>query len=232
MKFIRESVNDILNVLFPARCHVCGGKLAPGERFACAHCLNTLPRSGYHRRRLNPMEERFAGIFPFTRATGHFFYSRGSALSLLIQDMKYRRFPGIGEMLGHLAASELYATGFFAETDVVVPVPMHWLKRVRRGYNQADHIAAGISRATGLPVVKALQAVRGHKTQTSMTMEERLENTSGLFSVVEPSAIDGKGVLLIDDVCTTGSTLISAATTLTRETPGCRVTILTLGVTF
>ena len=222
----------ILDFAFPATCHVCDGKLAPHERFACSHCLSTLPRTGFHRRDLNPMEERLAGKVPFVRATGHFFYTRGSALSTLIQDMKYRRYPGIGEMLGRIAAEELFPSGFFSGIDLIVPVPMHFLKQARRGYNQTHHIANGISKAAGIPVSTALKASRSHKTQTSMTLQQRLDNTSGIFSLPYPGSLDNKGILLVDDVCTTGSTLISAASAILDNAPSAKISILTLGVTF
>lgn len=222
----------MLNVLLPQECHVCGAKLAPHERFACSHCLAQLPRTGYHRRNPNPMEERFAGQFPFERATGHFFYTRDSALSTLIQDMKYRSFPDIGEMLGHTAASELFATGFFSGIDLIMPVPMHWAKQIRRGYNQTHHIAVGISQATGIPVILSLKAVRPHKTQTAMTKEQRLVNTAGLFALRHPEEVEGRGVLLVDDICTTGSTLRSAAESILAAAPGCRLSLMSIGVTF
>lgn len=225
-------LNDILNFAFPATCHVCDGKLAPHERFACSHCLAALPRTGYHRRSPNPMEERLAGKAQFIKATGHFFYTRGSALSILIQDMKYRRFPGIGEMLGRIAGEELFASGFFADTDIILPVPMHFFKQARRGYNQTFHIAKGISEATGIPVSTALKASRPHKTQTSMTLQQRFDNTSGIFSLPDPSSLANKGILLIDDVCTTGSTLISAASAINKALPATSISILTIGVTF
>lgn len=223
--------NDLLNFIFPRRCHVCEGSLAPQERFVCSHCLSKLPRSGFHRRRLNPMEERFAGLFPFERATGHFLYSRESDISTLIQDMKYRHYPAIGEMLGQLAASELFSTGFFSDADIIIPVPMHRWKQLRRGYNQTHHIAAGISKATGIPVSYALKAVRPHKTQTALSREERLANTKGLFSVADKQEIQGRHILLTDDVCTTGSTLIASAEALIEASPRA-ITIFTLGVTF
>lgn len=225
-------LRDLLNVLLPPVCHACGATLAPHERFACSHCLSQLPRSGYHRRRLNPMEERFAGQFPFERATGHFFYTRDSALSTLIQDMKYRRFPDIGNMLGNLAASELFTTGFFVGIDLIMPVPMHFWKQVKRGYNQTHHIAAGISAATGIPIGFNLKAVRSHKTQTAMTAEQRLVNTTGLFALKHPEELNGKGILLIDDICTTGSTLRSAAEATLAANPSCKLTLMTIGVTF
>ncbi|MDE6533408.1 MAG: ComF family protein [Muribaculaceae bacterium] len=224
-------LGHLVNFMFPPECHVCGIRLAPHERFACTGCLRKLPRSGYHRRHLNPMEERFAGLFRFTRATGHFFYTRDSSLSTLIQDMKYRRFPGIGDMLGNLAATELYPTGFFSDTDIVVPVPMHFVKQARRGYNQTDHIARGIGEAAGLPVVRALKATKPHRTQTSLTREERLANTTDIFTVANPGLIEGKGVLLVDDVCTTGATIISASEAIWTASPS-SLSIFTLGVTF
>ena len=225
-------VNDFLNVLFPPVCHACGSKLAPHERFACSHCISQLPRTGYHRRNMNPMEERFAGQFPFVRATGHFFYTRDSALSTLIQDMKYRRFPDIGNMLGSIAASELFSTGFFNDIDYIMPVPMHFWKQMKRGYNQTHHIAAGISTATGIPVCLNLKAIRPHKTQTAMTAEQRLTNTAGLFELQQPEELNGKGVLLVDDICTTGSTLRSAAEATISSNPSSRLTLMTIGVTF
>ena len=151
---------DLLNFIFPQRCHVCDGALAPHEQFICQACLDRLPRSGYHRRKLNPMEERFAGIFPFEKATGHFLYARDSSISVLIQDMKYRNFPSIGNYLGRLVASELYATGFFNDVDVILPVPMHFIKKAKRGYNQAERIALGVGEGTGLPVAMNLKMTR------------------------------------------------------------------------
>lgn len=224
-------LDHLVDFLFPPRCHVCGSALAPHERFACSHCLSGLPRSGYHRTPMNPMEERFAGRFPFERATGHFIYTRDSALAILVQDMKYRAFPSIGDMLGSLVATELFSTGFFHDIDLIVPVPMHWLKQARRGYNQAERIARGISAVAGMPVEAALKAVRPHKTQTSKTLAQRLGNTAGLFAPARPDSIKGRHVLLVDDVCTTGSTLSSAAEALWTASPA-RLSMLTVAVTF
>lgn len=226
---LRQWGRDTLNFLFPPTCHICDSLLAPHERFVCTRCLSELPRSGYHRRPLNPMEERFAGHFPFERATGHFFYTRDSSLSRLIQDMKYRGFPGIAHMLGFLVGSELYPTGFFDGVDAVVPVPMHIIKRMRRGYNQTDHIAKGVSEAIGVPVLKALRAVRGHRTQTALTYEERRENLAGIFRA--DKKVSGRHILLVDDICTTGSTLAAASEALWTAKPGA-LTLLTIGVTF
>lgn len=223
---------DILNIIYPAECHICGNALSPHERFICVPCIETLPRTGYHRNRHNPMEERFAGQFPFVAATGHFFYSRDSSVARLIQDMKYRGFPSIGNKMGEIAGKELYISGFLNDIDIIVPLPMHFIKKARRGYNQTDMISEGIGQASGLPVVKALKMVRQRKTQTSLNQTQRLNNASNLFSPKTGVDLNNKGVLLVDDICTTGATLSSAAKTLTDSFPNIRLYLFTLGVTF
>lgn len=225
-------LKDLLNFAFPKQCHVCGAKLAPHERFACTHCLDSLPRTGFHHRDMNPMEERLAGHFPFVRASGHFFYTRDSAMSVLMQDMKYRHFPDIGNLLGEIMGRELFPTGFFNDIDLIVPMPMHKVKQAIRGYNQVHHIADGVSTATGIPVIQALKAIKPHRTQTSLSREQRLNNTTGIFKLQNPSGLHGKGVLLIDDVCTTGATMSSAGVLVSKEAPTARISVLTLGVTF
>lgn len=229
---MKKWVNDCINILFPAECHICGNVLASHEKFVCSSCLQSLPRTGYHRNLRNPMEEKFAGWFPFLSATGHFFYSKDSALSRLIQDLKYRNFPSIGEMLGELVAKELFPTGYFNDIDVIVPLPMYFWKKARRGYNQTEKIASGIGRSAGIEVVDSLKMVRSRKTQTSLSDSQRRLNAVNLFKVKGNVDLNDKGVLLVDDICTTGATLGSAAKALTDTFPRIRLSLFVLGVTF
>lgn len=228
---MKSIVNGLADVIFPRVCHICNRSLASHEMFVCTGCYSDLPRSGYHRRYMNPMEERIAGLFPFERATGFFLYSRRSPLSVLVQDMKYRGYPGIGKFLGQKVAEELFATGFFSDASLVVPMPMYWLKKARRGYNQAEYMACGVAEGAMMETCFALKATRSHKTQTAMSREGRLDNVSDMFKVIKPDQIKGKHVVLVDDICTTGATIASAATALWDASPSA-LTILTLGVTF
>lgn len=225
-------MSHILDFIFPRVCHVCGNRLAEHERFLCDSCIADLPRSYYHRSRNNPMELRFAGHFPFERATGHFYYARGSSLSRIMQDLKYNQFPSLASRMGEIVGEELFTTGFFSDIDVIVPVPMHFMKKARRGYNQTEKIAAGLSEVTGIPVDLSLKAGKPHRTQTSLTRDQRLANTSGIFRLDNPEKFDSRHVLLLDDVCTTGATLTSAALAMLAGNPTVRLSLLTLGVTF
>lgn len=228
---VREFLTDLADFFLPRTCHLCGAVLRESEEIFCVRCIETLPRSLYHLMPLNPMERRFAGIVPFVRATGHFIYSRNSSLASAVHDMKYRKFPSVGRRLGQIVGEELHMTGFFHGADLVAGVPMHWRKRALRGYNQADYIAEGLSLATGLPTTDVLKAVKAHKTQTSMTLDQRQANLAGIFRIADPSLLSGKGLVIVDDVCTTGSTLRTLAAEIVRSVPDCRIYILAVCVT-
>lgn len=225
-------LRDLSEVLLPRRCHICDCTLAESEQYICTSCLSKLPRTLYHRRPGNPMEMRFAGLFPFERATGYFHYSRHSDIAVLIQDFKYRKFRDLGRWLGATVATELYTTGFLSDIDCIVPVPMHYLKKARRGYNPPEQIAIGISRVTDIPVCNSLRARRSHRTQTRLSFEERRINVDDIFQVTDTHELEGKHILLIDDICTTGATLTSAAETILASAPTARLSLFTLCVTF
>lgn len=221
-------IADISSVFMPSKCHLCGALLHEGERHLCTPCVAKLPRTLFHRIPDNPMAMLFAGIVPFERATAHFFYAPGSNLAQLIQDFKYRNFPSVAERLGEIIGSELLPVGFFYEIDGILPVPLHFSKRLRRGYNQAECLAQGISNQTNIPVLSNLKASRAHRTQTAMTHEQRCENIKGVFDIKHPDELRGKHLLIIDDVCTTGSTLREAAMTLISRQPDLRLSLLSL----
>lgn len=228
---MRQILTDIADFFLPRTCHLCGCRLRDSEHVFCVRCIETLPRSLYHHMPLNPMERRFAGIVPFVRATGHFIYSRNSALAASVHDMKYRRFPSVGTRLGEIVGEELNMAGFFSGADCIAAVPMHWWKKAKRGYNQTDFIAQGLSNACGLPVVSALEASRSHKTQTAMTLEQRHANLAGSFLVTDPALLQGKGLVIVDDVCTTGATLRTLAAEVAAAVPDCRLYLLSICVT-
>ncbi len=232
MKFLKGICKDILGVLFPPVCHICGTRLTDEESFICNPCISHLPRTHFHRRRMNAVETRLAGIIPFRAAASHFFYSRTSETATLLHDLKYRKFPALGRRIGRLIGEELNGTPFLDGIDLIMPIPLHFMKRAKRGYNQTEELAAGLSEATGIPVTLALRASKPHRTQTSLSMAQRQKNTSGIFSIKNPAELAGRHILIIDDVCTTGSTLISAGETLLAAVPSCTISFYTVACTF
>ncbi len=203
--------NMILDFLLPAECMLCESPLSGGQRYICASCRAGLPRTGYHLRAENPMTLRVPPTVPYERIAGFLFYTHESPAALLIHDFKYRGISSLARTMGRMMGEELAASEFMEGVDWIMPVPLHWSKLMRRGYNQSLELARGVSAATGIAVSPDLKAIRPHATQTSKSTEERRRNTLGIFRLAHPERYAGCKILIIDDVCTTGSTILSAA---------------------
>lgn len=229
----------LLDLFLPRICHICETKLLPSEQFLCSGCLAKLPRTGYEKYRLNtstpnsdlnPLELRFAGQIPIERGCAPFFYSKDSSLATLVHDFKYRGFSNLAITMGSLGALTLKDSGLFEGVDLLLPIPLHWFKRLKRGYNQSEMIAEGISAETGIPIGTNLTASKPHRTQTSLSPNQRIANTRDIFRIRNPRELDGKTIMLVDDICTTGATLLSAANAILDASKDVKFRIFTLGV--
>lgn len=227
---IKELLNSALSVLMPRTCSVCDKPLEVDEKFLCRKCLMDLPRTHYEEIDFNPFEQLMAGKVPVERCTSYFFYHKSDPYASILHDIKYRNMPTMGRWLTQRAVSEMSGSDFFTGIDAIVPVPLHYTKLASRGYNQSEFLAQGISRATAVPVIKAVKAIKEHSTQTHKDAVERQKNIEGTFAVAKKhiAALQGKHLLLVDDVVTTGSTLLACATVLKQAIPGVRISLFTL----
>lgn len=221
---------DLWNLFFPHGCLLCGKQLVPGERVLCAKCLSELPRTRFHLCKDNAVERNFWGKFPVERATSFLYYAKGGDVRQLLYELKYHGNQEVGEVMGRVMAAELMHSRFFDGIDLIVPVPLHRRKERRRGYNQSECLARGISAVTGIPVdTKVVIRNRYTDTQTHKGQYERWENVRNLFDCVSPERLEGKHLLLVDDVLTTGATLVSCADAF-HGIPGLRISVLTLAL--
>ena len=222
----------ILDFISPRLCVVCGERLSPTERSLCSVCMLHLPRTTYQfSPDDNPMAQLFWHLTPIKRAAALLYYEPHSELARLIYDLKYHDRPDIGEDMGRLMANEMQLAHYFDGIDVLLPVPLSRKRLRQRGYNQSEMLAIGVSDITHLPVVtKALRRKHFVKSQTRLSRHERQENVEDMFELRDSSRLQGKHVLLIDDICTTGATLIACIDAL-KNIPGIRLSVLTLGFT-
>ena len=225
-------ITRILDFISPRLCVVCGQRLAPTERSLCGVCLFHLPRTDFHQKPLdNPMAQLFWGLAPIEKAAALFYYHPHSETAQLVYRLKYNNRPDIGEDMGRVMANELQATEFFSDIDVLLPVPLASKRLRQRGYNQSEQLAIGISDITHLPIVsKVLRRKHFQQSQTTLNRWQRQENVTDTFQPKEGHLLQGKHVLLIDDICTTGATLIACANVL-KDIKDIRISVLTLGFT-
>ena len=202
-----------------------------GEQHLCLGCLLELPRTHYEQEPNNLLMQHFMEWPEVVRATAYFYYYKEGKYSSLIHHLKYHDHPEVGTYLGRLAANELKQSDFFEDIDLIVPVPLSKKKFRKRGYNQCDYIARGISEITGIALcTDCMERVVDTDTQTQKGRMERWKNTEGIFRIANPEILQGKHILIVDDVSTTGATLHACIYAL-LTVPGVHVSAFALSAT-
>ncbi len=201
----------IFDFFLPRICASCNQKLNPQEEIICDKCFDKLKltpesliREEYHKKlSVKKFINDFHPVFVF---------EKDKEIQHIFHALKYNRHfrAGIyfGKIIGHQIKEKIEAW----EIDLIVPVPLHRLKKAERGYNQSEFIARGISIQTGLSWNKnIIKRIKYTMTQTHLTAEQRQINVKGAFKVKRKEAVKGKNILLVDDVITTGSTISECA---------------------
>jgi len=228
---IKTLLANFFSLLYPELCVICGEPLVESEKFFCLSCFLKLPKTNYHLIPENPAIERLAGKVSLEKASSYFYYSKGGIAQKLIAEIKYKGNRNLGEWIGSYIAKDMISRGFFQEIDYLLPVPLHRSKEKKRGFNQAEKIAEGIAQVTNIPIeTNNVFRIKANTSQTKKGVFERWRNTVDLFHVNNPDLFNGKHILLIDDVLTTGSTL-EAVTQSLLKSQGVKISILTLAIT-
>lgn len=222
-------INNLINLFLPEVCAICGAELLEKESGACLKCIYKLPKTYNFRKESNSAELLMAGRIPYERIATFSYFTEGGVLRPLIHKLKYYNGEDIGLLLGKMFGNDLLSSDFINNIDIIVPVPLHPKKIRSRGYNQAEIIARGISEATEIPVVtNNLIRVVHNPTQTKRTKTERWKNVRGIFEVKDAQYFEGKHILLVDDVITTGSTIEACGIAL-QICKNLKISIATIG---
>lgn len=227
LKKIKGYADDLLWIFYPKICAACERPLLQGEDCLCTFCKYYLPKTNFHHEKINPVVKHFWGKVPIEAATSYYYFTKGEKVQRMIHNLKYKDRKDVGRLVGELMGAELVNSSF-PKTDMIVSVPLHEKKLKARGYNQSDCIAEGLASQTGLLFEPKL--IYRNKETTSQTKKHRYErysNVENVFEVNRDFLPDNKHILLVDDVITTGSTLIACAESLLKV-PGTKVSIVAM----
>lgn len=249
MNHIKYIVRAAVDMILPRACVVCGEKLLLNEKHLCLYCMADLPLTRFWEMAHNPMADKFNALIqvgleesqaqPYERyahAAALFFFSSDAPYRHILYNIKYEGRVDLGRYFGRMLGARLASSEAFRDVDCVVPVPLHWARRWRRGYNQAEIIAREVAAALGAPMdCRTLVRTRRTRTQTRLDIKGKTANVAGAFKVRKGTQGSEeqpqlKHILLIDDLFTTGSTLMACFTALrTVFPPGVRISVATLG---
>jgi competence protein ComFC len=225
--FLRKTSSDFFALIFPDDCRICAAPLKEVTRIpVCRACLSKpAPLSAEYfcaecrTPFLNPYpldENGLCGLCRHGLNNYDSAYSFGAyegELRALIHLFKYGKIQTLAQPLGKLMASALPRDQRF---DFILPMPLHWRRRWSRGFNQSELLAREIASRTGVPVRQVLRRVRNTPAQAGLTNAKRRDNVVRAFRVTALRPLEGRRVLLIDDVMTTGASASACAIALKK----------------
>ena len=217
MNLIYDYLHDFISLFFPQLCATCGKNLFKSESTICTQCFYHLPYTNFHLDDENRVVRQLYGRIPFESAAAFLYFAKGSKVQNLIHGLKYNNKPEIGTRLGEMYGQKLKAIEKFKEIDLILPVPLHPKRLKKRGYNQSEYFAMGLSNSLEIPLRSDI-LVRpvATSTQTQKSRFSRFENMKDVFSISNSELLQGKHVLLVDDVLTTGATVEACALELLK----------------
>jgi ComF family protein len=205
----------LLQLIYPELCVACGHDLPFSATCFCLRCKSKLAVSDMYKCRDNEFVQRLWGRLPLEAGAAAYYFTRSSPIRHAIHHLKYRNKPEIGLILGREFGRKLSMSEGFQSVDLIVPVPLHPKKERLRGYNQSTMFAQGLAEAMERPLLSGVLVRNTHtETQTHKKRMERFQNVDALFGLQKPQLLQGKHILLADDVLTTGATLEICGQTL------------------
>ncbi|SHK03188.1 comF family protein [Reichenbachiella agariperforans] len=197
-----------VTLVFPITCADCNRPLVEGEEFLCLHCRMDLPLTNYHLINPNPLETALSGYITISRAHAYLKYNKKGTAQKLLHQLKYGGSKKVGLILGKWMARDLKSDLEASQIDYIVPVPLYRTRSRKRGYNQSMEIARGLSETLAIPIAsEVIKRIRMYKSQAQKSRLDRLNSDQSEYKVIDKAMIEGKHILLVDDVITTGATI-------------------------
>ena len=228
LKIFDEIPRNLLNVLFPVSCNGCFDLLLKNEDVICTKCLHNLPFTHHHDIKETEIDKTFYGLVPFEFGASFLYFTKKGISQNLIHNLKYKNRQEIGTYLGNLYANELKNLEIFKEIDFIIPVPLHKKRFHERGYNQVTTFCKAIENNLKTPILDDVLVKKHYlKSLTDKSKEGRFEHIKNVFSIENKHKIEGKHILIVDDVFTTGATIEACAKEILKI-KNTKISILTM----
>lgn len=223
-------INGLLDILFPPLCTICQ-RAIDHDQVLCTHCIFQLPYIQA------PCDEQHPSFLRYQLRTNinyiyaSFYLTNKGIFSELMHQYKYLYKKKIGKTLSNLAAEDIAIHFPQIQTiDYIIPVPSHPKKIKKRGFNPTEIIAKIIAERFNISYEpNTIRKIKHTPSQTSKSRTDRMANIKGTFMVKATPELEGKHVLLLDDILTTGSTIESNILTL-QQIPGIQISVYTLAI--
>lgn len=227
---LTKPIRSLVELFYPRLCLACQKNLVSEKFSICIHCDYKLTPTDYHQTNPNPVLDRFWGRVELEHATTAYSFTKGGLLQHLIHQLKYEHKPQIGIELGKKYGNEIAKTPPYNTIDWIIPVPLHPKKKHLRGYNQAAMIAKGLAFSMKKQWSSDYLIRKDNtETQTKKSRLDRFSNVEQAFTVTNTKELEGKHLLLVDDVITTGATLEACAQTL-LQVEGVKISVLAVAL--
>jgi len=229
LKTLVDLFEGFLGLIYPNVCLSCGETLVSGEKYICTNCLVSLPYTHFISTRKNLITEFLRGrIFNLENAYSFLYFYKHSMVQKILYAIKYSGVKELAMELG-IYLSENIKDSDYKNADFLVPIPLHYLKLRKRGYNQSEWFARGVSMVLDVPVdTSSIIRTVNTQTQTKKGREERWLNVQNIFEVKNVRKLYGKHIVLIDDVLTTGATIEACADVIRDKVKDVKISVLTL----
>ena len=207
MKFLPNFTKTLLDFIYPSICQICAAKITPEDnnRALCRNCLEKI----IFIKSTVPFREKNAVIWAVCAYEG--------IIRKCVHLFKYKAKLSLLKPINQLMSNFINIYLKSEKFDTIIPIPLHRIRLRERGFNQAELLAKEIATSTKLHIsLKALKRTKPTLTQAGLSKTERFINLKGAFKINKNSDIEGKHILLIDDVFTTGSTINECAKVLLK----------------
>ena len=223
-------IKNLLNLFFPEVCYACNNLLGDNEKHICITCRHNLPVTNYHFENNEAIKKVLYGRVKLELGTALLKFKKKGIVQHLLHNLKYKGHETVGKVLGKWLGNELKTIETYKTIDVIIPVPLHKRKLRKRGFNQVEKFGVELANALDAEYMDTvLLKTTSTKTQVFKKRIARWDNSNEVFTMQNKTLIEGKHILLVDDIITTGATIEACANVL-LQAKNVKISVATMAI--